>query len=163
MVRRRFLKELIRIVGPDAVVHRPEELLVYECDGFTLEKAIPDAVVHVTECEQVPEIVRLCNRHGVPFCARGNGTGLSGGCSPTRGGVVIALNRLDRILEIDGRNRIAVVEAGVINLAVSEAVAGLGYFYAPDPASGQACTIGGNIAENSGGPHCLKYGVTANH
>jgi glycolate oxidase len=153
----------MRIAGPDALVHHPEDLLVYECDGFTLEKAIPDAVVHVTATHQVAEIVKLCHRERVPFYARGTGTGLSGGCAATRGGVVIALNRLNRILEIDARNRIAVVEAGVINLAVSQAAALRGCFYAPDPASGQACTIGGNIAENSGGPHCLKYGVTTNH
>ncbi|MGD8240691.1 MAG: FAD-linked oxidase C-terminal domain-containing protein, partial [Armatimonadota bacterium] len=156
---------------------RPEDLLTYECDGYTLERATPDAVVHVTGAEQVQKIVGLCAREGIPFYPRGLGTGLSGGCTPICGSapadagaedpdslsIVIALNRMDRILEIDLRNRIAVVEPGVINLALTEAVQDDGYFFAPDPASQQACSIGGNIAENSGGPHCLKYGVTANH
>jgi len=184
MTKRGLIRELVSIAGRDAVVHRPEELLTYECDGYTLARATPDVVVHVGNAAHVQDIVKLCAREKIPFYPRGLGTGLSGGCTPVDsgqwsvvsdqpeakhgtlangGGVVIALNRLDKILEIDLRNRIAVVEPGVINLALTEAVQGDGYFFAPDPASQQACSIGGNIAENSGGPHCLKYGVTANH
>ncbi|MFQ5808769.1 MAG: FAD-binding oxidoreductase [Armatimonadota bacterium] len=177
MTKRTLIRELQAIAGEDAVVHRPEDVLTYECDGYTLERATPDAVVHVANAEQVQQIVGLCAREKIPFYPRGLGTGLSGGCTPIGGSVpsdagaedadslriVIALNRMDRILEIDLRNRIAVVEPGVINLALTEAVQSDGYFFAPDPASQQACSIGGNIAENSGGPHCLKYGVTANH
>ncbi len=184
MTKHGLVRELVSIAGRDAVVHRPEELLTYECDGYTLARATPDVVVHVGNAAHVQDIVKLCAREKIPFYPRGLGTGLSGGCTPVGsgqwsvvsdqpeakdgtlangGGVVIALNRLDKILEIDLRNRIAVVEPGVINLALTEAVQGDGYFFAPDPASQQACSIGGNIAENSGGPHCLKYGVTANH
>ncbi len=177
MRKQDLIPQLIAIAGEDAVVHRPEDLITYECDAYTLERGTPDAVVHVADADQVRDVVALCAREKIPFYPRGLGTGLSGGSTPLGRGpaedddptsdtvraVVIALNRMDRILEIDLRNRIAVVEPGVINLALTEAVQDDGYFFAPDPASQQACSIGGNIAENSGGPHCLKYGVTVNH
>lgn len=123
----------------------------------------PRVVVLVESREDVVDTVRACHRHGVPFVARGSGTSLSGGSLPIEDGVVIAMNRLDRILKIDPRERVAVVEPGVVNLKISEAAAPYGLHYAPDPSSQSICTIGGNIAFNSGGAHCLKYGMTANH
>ncbi len=141
----------------------PADLLVYESDGLTLFRALADFVVFPTSAEQVAAVVRLANREGLPFVARGAGTGLSGGCLPAEGGVVISLMRMNRILEVDYDNQLAVVEPGLVNLHLTRAVAPRGYYYAPDPSSQQACTIGGNIANNSGGPHTLKYGVTTNH
>jgi glycolate oxidase len=155
--------EMEAIVGKSALLSDPEELLVYESDGLTLFRALADFVVFPTEAEQVARLVRLANREGIPFVARGAGTGLSGGCLPSEGGLVISLVRMNRILEIDDENQLAVVEPGVVNLHLSWAVGPRGYYYAPDPSSQQACTIGGNIANNSGGPHTLKYGVTTNH
>lgn len=155
--------ELEKIVGKGAVLSDPEELLVYESDGLTLFRALADFVAFPTEAPQVAELVKLATREGIPFVARGAGTGLSGGCLPTEGGLVISLVKMDRILEVDYDNEIAVVEPGVVNLHLSWAVGSRGYHYAPDPSSQQACTIGGNIANNSGGPHTLKYGVTTNH
>ena len=156
-------RELEAIVGRGAVLSDPEELLVYESDGLTLFRALADFVVFPTSAEHVSAIVKLANREGLPFVARGAGTGLSGGCLPAEGGIVISLMRMSRILEIDYDNQIAVVEPGLVNLHLSWAVGPRGYYYAPDPSSQQACTIGGNIANNSGGPHTLKYGVTTNH
>jgi glycolate oxidase len=150
-------------VGKDAVLYAPSELLVYECDGFTIEKNKPDVVVFPTSTEQVVAVVRVCNELGVPFLARGAGTSLSGGCLPVGGGVVISLSRMKRILEVDIRNRYAVVEPGVVNLWLTNHLKPHGYHFAPDPSSQGACTIGGNVATNSGGPHTLKYGVTVNH
>ena len=141
----------------------PDELLVYESDGLTLFRALADFVVFPTTAEQVSALVKLANREGMPFVARGAGTGLSGGCLPAEGGLVISLMRMNRILEVDYDNQIAVVEPGLVNLHLSWAVGPQGFYYAPDPSSQQACTIGGNIANNSGGPHTLKYGVTTNH
>ncbi len=151
------------IVGPDGVLTAKAELAVYECDGFTVEKNKPDVVVFPTSTGQVVEIVRACNELGVPFLARGAGTSLAGGCVPVGGGVMIALSRMKRILEVNVRDRYAVVEAGVVNVWLTNQLKPLGYHYAPDPSSQGACTIGGNVATNSGGPHTLKYGVTVNH
>jgi glycolate oxidase subunit GlcD len=151
------------IVGADGCLSRPEELLVYECDGLTLERAMPSAVVFPRSSEQVQRVVRACRGAGVAFVPRGAGTGLSGGATALSGGVVIECSRMNRIREVDVDNRFAVVEPGVVNADLSKAVAGHGLFYAPDPSSQLACTIGGNVAENSGGPHTLKYGTTTNH
>jgi glycolate oxidase len=162
--RKRELRgELEAIVGRGAVLSDPDELLVYESDGLTLFRALADFVVFPTSAEHVSAIVSLANREDLPFVARGAGTGLSGGCLPAEGGIVISLMRMNRVLEVDFDNQIAVVEPGLVNLHLSWAVAPQGYYYAPDPSSQQACTIGGNIANNSGGPHTLKYGVTVNH
>src|SRR5467141_3865168 len=151
------------IVGPGGVLSDPDELMVYESDGLTLFRALADFVVFPTSAEHVSAIVKLANHENLPFVARGAGTGLSGGCLPTEGGIVISLMRMNRVLEVDYDNQIAVVEPGLVNLHLSLKVGPRGYYYAPDPSSQQACTIGGNIANNSGGPHTLKYGVTTNH
>jgi len=156
-------RELETIVGAGGVLSDPEELLVYESDGLTLFRALADFVVFPTSAEQVGAVVRLANRESIPFVARGAGTGLSGGCLPAEGGLVISMMRMNRVLEVDYDNQIAVVEPGLVNLHLSWAVGPRGFYYAPDPSSQQACTIGGNIANNSGGPHTLKYGVTVNH
>jgi len=145
------------------VISDPDELLVYESDGLTLSRALADFVVFPTSTEHVSAIVRLANREGIPFVARGAGTGLAGGCLPAEGGIVISLMRMNRVVEVDYENQIAVVEPGLVNLHLSWKVGPRGYYYAPDPSSQQACTIGGNVANNSGGPHTLKYGVTVNH
>src|SRR5262249_28276573 len=134
-----------------------------ECDGYTIEKNRPDVVVFPTSTEQVVSVVKACNTAGVPFLPRGAGTSLAGGCLPVGGGVVISLARMKRILEVDYRNRHPVVEPGVVNLWLSNHLKGRGYHFAPDPSSQGACTVGGNVATNSGGPHTLKYGVTVNH
>ena len=156
-------RELTSVVGAGGVLSEPDELLVYESDGLTLLRALADFVVFPTSAEHVSAIVKLANREGLPFVARGAGTGLSGGCLPAEGGIVISLMRMNRVLEVDYENQIAIVEPGLVNLHLSWAVGPRGYYYAPDPSSQQACTIGGNIANNSGGPHTLKYGVTVNH
>src|SRR5206468_7238520 len=137
--------------------------VVYECDGYTIEKNKPDVVVFPTAVQQVVDIVKACAEFQVPFLARGAGTSLAGGCLPIGGGVMIVLTRMKRILEINLRDRYAVVQPGVVNVWLTNALKGTGYHYAPDPSSQGACTIGGNAATNSGGPHTLKYGVTVNH
>src|SRR5438105_9110183 len=151
------------IVGRDAVLTSPSDLLVYECDGYTIEKNKPDVVVFPTATEQVVQIVKVCNEHGVPFLPRGAGTSLAGGCLPVGGGVMIALTRMKRIHEVSYRDRYAVIEPGVVNLWLTNHIKPHGFHFAPDPSSQGACTIGGNVATNSGGPHTLKYGVTVNH
>jgi glycolate dehydrogenase FAD-linked subunit len=151
------------IVGRDALISEPEQLRTYECDALTGHRALPELVFLPDTAEQVRDLVTACHLHHVPFVARGAGTGLSGGALPVADGVVISLARLDRVLEVDLERGLAVVEPGVTNLAVTRAVAADGFFYAPDPSSQQVCTIGGNVAENSGGAHCLKYGFTVNH
>jgi glycolate oxidase len=151
------------IVGRDAVLSSPSELLVYECDGFTIEKNKPDVVVFPTTTEQVVQVVKACNELNVLFLPRGAGTSLAGGCLPVGGGVMIGLARMKRILEVDYRNRYAVVESGVVNVWLTNHLKPHGWHFAPDPSSQGACTIGGNVATNSGGPHTLKYGVTVNH
>src|SRR5438105_60324 len=158
-----LIDRLRAVVGPGALLASPSELLVYECDGYTIEKNKPDVVVFPTSTEQVVEIVKVCNELDVPFLPRGAGTSLAGGCLPVGGGVMIALTRMKRIHEVSYRDRYAVVEPGVVNLWLTNHLKPLGFHYAPDPSSQGACTIGGNIATNSGGPHTLKYGVTVNH
>jgi glycolate oxidase len=155
--------EIETIVGREGVVSDPDELLVYESDGLTLFRALADFVAFPTETAHVAALVTLAGREGIPFVARGAGTGLSGGCLPAEGGLVISLMRMNRVLDVDYDNQIAVVQPGLVNLHLSWAVGPRGYYYAPDPSSQQACTIGGNVANNSGGPHTLKYGVTTNH
>lgn len=142
---------------------RPTELAAYESDGLTAFRTRPLAVVVPETTEEVVAIVRLCQEERIPFVARGSGTSLSGGSLPVADGIVIALNRLNRILSLDPTRRVAVVQPGVINTAVSQAAAPHGLHYAPDPSSQSICTIGGNVAFNSGGAHCLKYGMTSNH
>lgn len=159
----RVTKRLGELFPPDALITDPVRLRTYECDGLTHHRATPGVVVLPESAEQVAAVVRLCDEHGVPFVARGSGTGLSGGALPRTDGVLIVTSRMRRILEVDIPNRRAVVEPGVTNLAITEAVRDRGYYFAPDPSSQQICSIGGNVAENSGGAHCLKYGFTVNH
>src|SRR5216684_2904276 len=159
----RILDELRAIVGKDGLIAEPEQLHTYECDGLTNFRVMPLAVVLPTSTEQVQSVVRVCYRERMPFVARGSGTGLSGGALPIESGIVISLARLNRILEVDIPNGRVVVEPGVINASVTQQVVPYGYFYAPDPSSQQVCSIGGNVAENSGGAHCLKYGFTTTH
>src|SRR5712692_10070988 len=159
----RILEELRAIVDGRGLVSSPEELHTYECDGLVNFRVLPRAVLLPTSVEQVQAIVRICHRERIPFVARGSGTGLSGGALPVQNGIVISLARMNRILEIDFPNARAVVEPGVINLDVTGRVASQEYFYAPDPSSQSICSIGGNVAENSGGAHCLKYGFTTTH
>jgi glycolate oxidase len=151
------------IVGAGNVLSSPSDLLVYECDGFTIEKNKPDVVVFPKSSEEIVAIVKACAELGVPFVPRGAGTSLAGGCLPIGGGVMIALAKMKRILEVNYRDRYAVVEPGVVNLWLTNHLKPHGYHFAPDPSSQGACTIGGNVATNSGGPHTLKYGVTVNH
>jgi FAD/FMN-containing dehydrogenase len=158
-----LIPALREIVGPEAVLARPEDLLVYEADGLTVHGALPSAVVLPRDKTEVARVVRACREHNVPFVPRGAGTGLSGGAIALHEGVVIECSRMNRILRVDAENRMAVVQPGVVNADLSKAVAPHGLFYAPDPSSQLACTLGGNAAENSGGPHTLKYGTTTNH
>jgi glycolate oxidase len=155
--------ELRRLLPAGAVIEEPEQLRTYECDGLTGHRMIPALVVLPETTGQVQAVVRACQAARVPFVARGAGTGLSGGALPVADGVVIALTRMNRILEVDLEGARIVVQPGVTNLQVTETVIGDGFYYAPDPSSQQVCTIGGNVAENSGGAHCLKYGFTVNH
>lgn len=158
-----LIDRLRDIVGPGGLLFDPSELVVYECDGYTIEKNKPDVVVFPTSTEQIVAIVKLCNELNVSFLPRGAGTSLAGGCLPVGGGVMIALTRMKRILEVNYRDRYAVIEPGVVNLWLTNHLKPKGYHFAPDPSSQGACTIGGNVATNSGGPHTLKYGVTVNH
>src|SRR5215510_3123524 len=158
-----LIPHLRDIVGPDGIVVQSTALSVYECDGYTLEKAIPEVVVLPRSTEEVAAVVKFLHNKNVAFVPRGAGTGLSGGCLPVEAPVMIGTSRLNRIEVIDRSNRRIVAQAGVVNQWVSNAVREAGLLYAPDPSSQQACTIGGNVAENSGGPHTLKYGVTTNH
>jgi len=158
-----LIERMKAIVGSDGLLTTRADLSVYECDGFTIDKNKPDVVVFPTTTEQVVAIVKACNDIGVPFLARGAGTSLAGGCVPVGGGVMIGTARMKKILEVNVRDRYAIVEAGVVNVWLTNALKPLGYHYAPDPSSQGACTIGGNVATNSGGPHTLKYGVTVNH
>ncbi|MBI4455434.1 MAG: FAD-binding protein [Acidobacteria bacterium] len=156
-------EELARIVGNDNLIRNPSELLLYECDGLTFHRRPPHLVVFVETAQQVSEVVRAANRHQIPFLPRGAGTGLSGGAVPIQGGIIIEVARMQKIWQIDLENEFAVVEPGVVNLALSEKLESYGYHFAPDPSSQMTSTLGGNVAENAGGPHCLKYGVTTNH
>ena len=159
----RLLPELLGLLPSDAILSEPEELRPYECDALTAYRTLPGLVLLPETEEQVAQILRLCTEHQVPVVARGAGTGLSGGALPHAGGVVLSLARFNRILAIDPDNRIARVQPGVRNLAISQATAAHGLYYAPDPSSQIACSIGGNVAENSGGVHCLKYGLTVHN
>jgi glycolate oxidase subunit GlcD len=158
-----LLPDLIAAVGPDWVISDPDRLLVYEADAQTAHTRVPLAVVLPSDTEEVSQVARALHEHGVPMVPRGAGTGLSGGALATEGGVVVGSSRMNRILEVDPGNRRALVQCGVLNTALSAAAAPFGLHYAPDPSSQTACTIGGNVAENSGGPHCLKYGVTSRY
>ena len=149
-------------MGPEGVLSKPEDLMLYEYDGLSALK-MPDAVVFPTSTDQVAKMARLAAVRKMPFVPRGAGTGLSGGAVVTEGGIIISLARMKKILEIDLENQRARVQPGVVNTDLTQAVADDGYYYAPDPSSQKACTIGGNVAENSGGPHTLAYGVTTNH
>ena len=163
MSERALLRELVDLLGEGRCLHRPEELLPYECDGLTLHTARPTAVALVESREEVQAVVRACRRAGRPFVARGAGTGLSGGALAEGGAVVVECSRMNRILALDPDDRLAVVQPGVVNAELSRAARPFGLFYAPDPSSQQACTLGGNVAENSGGPHTLAHGSTTHH
>ncbi|MGF1482093.1 MAG: glycolate oxidase subunit GlcD [Cyanophyceae cyanobacterium] len=158
-----IIKKFAAVVGQDGVVRRKEELLTYECDGLASYRQRPALVVLPRTTEQVAAVVKLCDQHNLPWVARGAGTGLSGGALPIEDCVLIVTARMNRILEVDLVNQRIVVQPGVINNWVTQAVSGAGFYYAPDPSSQIICSIGGNVAENSGGVHCLKYGVTTNH
>ena len=150
------------LLGPRGYLHKPEDLTLYEYDGG-IDKSRPDLVAFPESTEQVSALVKLANDYSIPIVGRGAGTGLSGGAIARAGGMIISFARMNRILEIDLANERAVVQPGVVNLEITQAVEADGYFYAPDPSSQRACTIGGNVSENSGGPHTLAYGVTTNH
>ena len=158
-----FVRALRDICGADAVLREPLELMAYECDALPHLRELPAVVVLPASAAEIQDVVRLCGQTSVPFVARGHGSGLSGGALPVAGGVVIALSRLNRVLDVDIPNRRVTVEPGVTNLEITQQVASYGYYYAPDPSSQQVCSIGGNVAENSGGAHCLKYGFTVHH
>jgi glycolate oxidase len=156
-------RELSGLLAADQLITLPEQLRTYECDGLTSHRVVPALVVLPQSTEEVQAVVRACSAHAVPFVARGAGSGLSGGAVPVADGVVISLARMTRVVSVDIERGEIVVEPGVANLDVTRAVAAEGFYYAPDPSSQQVCTIGGNVAENSGGAHCLKYGFTVNH
>lgn len=158
-----LIGELSAIVGSDAVLFQPEDLLAYECDAYTIHRGMPRAVVFPKTTEEVAAIVKHLHGMRIPFLPRGAGTGLSGGAIPLGGEVIISLVRMKKLLHVDVENRIAVVQPGFVNLKLTHSISDKGYYYAPDPSSQYACTIGGNVAENAGGAHCLKYGVTTNH
>ena len=163
MDREALIRQMEAAVGEKGVISRYEQLRTYECDGLTSYRVVPELVVIPDTAEQVRQAVRICHDNKIPFVARGSGTGLSGGALPVESGVLIVLARMRQILDIDIPNQRVTVEPGVINLSVTRAVAPDGYYYAPDPSSQLVCSIGGNVAENSGGAHCLKYGFTTNH
>ncbi|HKD77159.1 MAG TPA: FAD-linked oxidase C-terminal domain-containing protein [Ktedonobacterales bacterium] len=158
-----IIEDLRAIVGDDAIFTRDADLRTYESDALTAFHGVPEVVVLPSTTEQVQAVVRVCRRERIPFVPRGSGTGLSGGATPTAGSIVISLARMNQILEVDLPNERIVVQPGVVNAWVTQRVAPQGYFYAPDPSSQIVCSIGGNVAENSGGVHCLKYGFTVNH
>jgi len=162
MIRENLIRELREVVGDRYVLVEKEDVIVYEQDGSILQ-VMPEIVVLPGDVEQVSAVIKAAKRANVPIVPRGSGTGLAGGAVPAEGGVVLSLARLNRILKFDLQNRIAIVEPGVINIDITKAVAKDGLFYAPDPSSQAACSIGGNVANNSGGPHTLAYGVTTNH
>jgi glycolate oxidase len=149
--------------GPRSILYKKSELLAYDCDGFTIHKHLPKAVVFPKNTEEVSKLVKYCSDNGLPFLARGAGTGLSGGAIPINGEVIISMVRMKKLISVDLENRRAVVEPGFVNLKLTNSISDRGYYYAPDPSSQYCCTIGGNVAENAGGAHCLKYGVTTNH
>ncbi|WP_320674285.1 FAD-linked oxidase C-terminal domain-containing protein [Prochlorococcus sp. MIT 1341] len=156
-------RELRKFLPSKSIVCKRQELLVYDCDGLTIDRRCPPLAVLPETTDQVSKILKCCNKHSIPFVARGSGTGLSGGALVEEDALLVITSRMRAILEIDLANQIVVVQPGVINSWVTRAVAGEGFYYAPDPSSQVVCSIGGNVAENSGGVHCLKYGVTSNH
>ncbi len=161
--RRRLIDDLARLLPEGALLHRPEELRPWECDGLSVYRQTPLAVAIPETLEQTQAVVRHCRDQAIPIVARGAGTGLSGGAHPLPDGILLSLAKFNRILDIDPENRLATVEPGVRNLAISQAAEPYGLFYAPDPSSQIACSIGGNVAENAGGVHCLKYGLTTHN
>src|SRR5206468_230308 len=158
-----IVQELLRILGADGLVTTPEGRMVYEADMHTFYKGAPDAVALPRTTAQVQAVVKLCRRESLAVVPRGSGTGLIGGAMAPKGGVMVSVNRMDGVLEVDLPNRCAVVQPGLINLWLTKAIGDRGYFFAPDPSSQMVSSIGGNVATNAGGPHCLKYGVTTNH
>ncbi len=158
-----FIKQCQRLLGAENVIADPESLKVYECDALSAYRQVPDLVVLPEAVDQVQAILRLCHQLNIPVVARGAGTGLAGGALPVDGGIVLGLSKMNKILEIDPANRRAMLQPGVRNLAISEAARRHGLYYAPDPSSQIACSIGGNVAENAGGVHCLKYGLTVHN
>src|SRR4051812_13397456 len=156
-------REIANLVSEGGLITEPAQLRTYECDGLTGFRVVPALVVLPASTEEVAAVVRVCAREGIPFVARGAGTGLSGGALPVADGIVIGLARMRAILSVDVENQRAVVQPGVTNTGISAAVAQHQLYFAPDPSSQVVCTIGGNVAENSGGAHCLKYGFTTNH
>lgn len=158
---------LAKIVGYDpvreSILYEKEDLVAYDCDGFTLHKHLPRMVVFPKDTAEVAAVVQYCHENDLPFLARGAGTGLSGGAIPLNGEVIVSMVRMKKLLSVDFENRRAVVEPGFVNLKLTNSISDKGYYYAPDPSSQYCCTIGGNVAENAGGAHCLKYGVTTNH
>jgi glycolate oxidase len=157
------LGELLAAVGRDGLIVEQNQLQTYECDGTTALRTLPAAVVLPRSAEEVQAVVRVCARHRIPFVARGAGTGLSGGALPAANGIIIGFARMNRMVDVDIPNQRITVQPGVINAHVTQRVSPAGYFYAPDPSSQSVCTIGGNLAENAGGAHCLKYGFTTTH
>src|SRR6186713_3515449 len=158
-----IVAEFRGICGDAAVLDEPLQLLTYECDALPHLRESPAVVVLPRTAAEVQAVVRVCHRERIPFVARGHGTGLSGGALPVAGGIVISLAKLNRVIDVDIPNRRVTVEPGVTNLEITKRVAPFGFYYAPDPSSQQVCSIGGNVAENSGGAHCLKYGFTVHH
>ena len=163
MVTSAILAQLQHAVGERGLITQPNQLQTYECDGLTNFRTLPGAVVLPRTTAEVQAVVRICAQHNIPFVARGAGTGLSGGALPAEDSIVISLARMNRVLAVDLDNARITVEPGVTNMQVTEAVSAAGFFYAPDPSSQTVCTIGGNLAENAGGAHCLKYGFTVTH
>lgn len=161
--RAELIERMVAILGAGGVVSERAQLRTYECDGLASHRVIPSLVLLPENVEQIEAVVRLCHQERIPFVARGSGTGLSGGALPVEDGMLIVTARMNRIVEVDIPNQRVVVEPGVTNLSVTTEVAPEGYYYAPDPSSQLVCSIGGNVAENSGGAHCLKYGFTTNH
>ncbi|MFC7063867.1 FAD-linked oxidase C-terminal domain-containing protein [Halobacillus seohaensis] len=159
----RHIDQLANIVGIKNTLYKKEDLLSYDCDGFAIEKSLPKAVVFPKDTEEVANLVKYCSSNELPFLARGAGTGLSGGAIPMNQEVIISLVKMKQLLSVDYENRQAVVQPGFVNLKLTNSISDKGYYYAPDPSSQYVCTIGGNVAENAGGAHCLKYGVTTNH
>jgi len=158
-----LVDELRSLLGDDGVLASDAALFTYEADALVLQRMRPDVVVLPRSSDEVAAVVRWAGAHDVPVTARGAGTGLAGGATPEQGGIVLSVNRMDRVLRVDAERLFAWVQPGLVNLSLSQQVAPLGLYYAPDPASQQVSTIGGNVATNAGGPHCLKYGVTFNH
>jgi glycolate oxidase subunit GlcD len=157
------IRELAEIVGEENLLLEPAQAITYECDAFAFHRHKPDAVMLVSNREEVVRAVKAANKHHIAFVPRGSGTGLSGGALPRFGGIVLSLSRMKGVCEIDYENRQVIAEAGVINADISRITADAGFYFAPDPSSQTISTIGGNLAENAGGPHCLKYGMTTNH